>query len=516
MRTLVSALGLVSWMAVSAAAQAASQGQELFRFGREGIGPAQMSDVERIAVEPQGSIYVADTDLDRIQRFDRNGTLQSLAYFDGRIESLAFDRGSLYVVVGEKLFRYDPETWKLLGEVQRPGRYKFLSVAPRKGGGVLAIGEGGRTEITFIDEGKVVQAFDEPALRYLGTDPPSLLDDGKGFFYVAENYNNSIHKIANDGRYISHFGSDGDEPGQFHDDIVGLAIDSQDRIWASDSNGFNLFATDGRFLGGYDEMPAEGIAADGDEIHAAAGESVVRYALTDGGEGDEPAPKTVGELWKTAPKQDRGRRMPDREPRFGTAVDRGGSVYTVSEGRLLRYSADGKLLGEVKHPDGAGFFHVAPRPDHGVVASWRNAQRDDLVLVGGDGSIETLYKNAVSGAVGAPAGDTLVAMDGRRKLYAAVPKLHIVCIFNEKGVYENRFGSEGDEPGQLSGRLAGIVVDGQERVWVADGKRISIFQSEDARFLRRLERAAETLAITDDDRVLAATGKEVSELHGDW
>src|SRR5689334_14880918 len=119
---------------------AVQPGQELFRFGSEGVGPAQMSRVERITVDPQGLIYVADDELDRIQGFDREGVLQTVFYLGWGINSLAFDRGSLYVVAGQKLFRYDPSTWTLLGEIQRPGHYQFLSVVPRRKGGVVALG----------------------------------------------------------------------------------------------------------------------------------------------------------------------------------------------------------------------------------------------------------------------------------------------------------------------------------------------------------------------------------------
>lgn len=538
---------------------AAQPGQELFRFGGEGIGPAQMSIVERLAVDPQGFIYTADRELDRIQRFDRTGKLQSVSYLDGRIELLAFDRGSLYVIASRRLYRYDPSTWTLLGEIQRPGRYEFYSIAPRRGGGgILALGEtGGITEILFIDEGKVVQTFPQPNIRYLGTEPPSLVDDGKGFLYVAETYDNRVHKIAMDGRYISHFGSEGEEPGQFPDDIVGLAIDSQEQLWVIDSEGFNVFAPDGRFLRRFGDIEADGIAADGDDLYVANDDYVALYTLS-GKEEKEEAVKgmSVGDRWKMSVNTDRKLRFdaegaalvgvdprgfvytagvdsgrvtrfkssgaaedlsmdkPERA-RTGLAVDRGGVLYIVSDDRLFRYSQDGKLLGEVKHPDGAGFFHVAPRPDAGVIASWRNAERDDLVLVGRDGAVETIHRNAVTAAVKEPAGDVLVAMDGRRNLYAAVPKLHIVCVFNFKGEYQNRFGSEGEEPGQFSGRISGLVVDGQERVFVADGKRVSVFQSEDARFLRRRELKAAALAVTDDDAVLAATAGEIVELPAD-
>jgi len=199
-------------------------------------------------------------------------------------------------------------------------------------------------------------------------------------------------------------------------------------------------------------------------------------------------------------------------PWTGLAADRAGVVYVASGGRLFRYAgASGKLLGEVQHPDGAGFFHVAPRPDAGVVASWRNAQRDDFVLVGKDGTIETIHRNAVAGASGEPAGDVLVAMDGRRTIYAAVNHLHAVCIFKLTGEYVNRFGSDGDEDGQFSGTIAGLTVDGQGQIFVSDAKGINVLKIADGSFLRRLAVKGTGIAIDDDDALFAAAGTEVAK-----
>jgi hypothetical protein len=201
-----------------------------------------------------------------------------------------------------------------------------------------------------------------------------------------------------------------------------------------------------------------------------------------------------------------------RRPWTGLAADRGGIVFVASGGRLFRYvGASGTLLGEVKHPDGAGFFHVAPRPDSGVVASWHNAQRDDLMLVGGDGAVETIHRDAVSGAAGEPVGDVLVAMDGRRTIYAAADKLHAVCIFKFTGEYENRFGSEGDEDGQFSGPIAGLAVDGQGQIFVSDAKGVNVLLVKDGSFVRRLEVKGTGIAIDDDDALFAAAGTEVAK-----
>lgn len=201
--------------------------------------------------------------------------------------------------------------------------------------------------------------------------------------------------------------------------------------------------------------------------------------------------------------------VPER-PWTGLAVDRGGTVYVAAGNRLRRYAGTtGKLLGEVPHPDGPGFFHVAPRPDFGVVASWRNPRRDDLVLVGREGKIETIHRNAVGGATGEPAGDVLVAMDGRRNLYAAVSRLHAVCIFDFAGKYLNRFGSEGGEPGQFPSPFAGLTANGQEQVVVSDAQgAVSLFSTA-GRFLRQLKVRGTGLAISDDDELFAANGTAV-------
>jgi sugar lactone lactonase YvrE len=576
MNRIGTALALAVCMAwPGSSAHAARPGQELYRFGREGIGPAQMSDVRYVALDPRGFLYTVDNEVDRIQRFDLAGKLQSLFYAGGTITSIAVDRdGSLYMIVYDRLFHYDPSDWTLLGEIQRVGRYEFYAVAARRQGGIVAFGEGGKTEILFIQNGKVERVYEHPTLRYVDrVESPTMVEDAQGFLYVADNFDNQIQKIGPDGRFIGHFGSRGDEPGQFSEDITGLAIDADGQLWIADSRGFNVFTTDGRFLYRYEDIWAEGVASLGNELYATQRTSVVKYALgrpgsgeggEDGGGEKKEAPSTK-RPWdllssRTEPdlrfgsEGDGPGRMVDvnlvavdphgflytgdaglhRITRFklsgevsaspaigkpgkawtGLAADRDGILYVVADNRLFRYSPEGKLLGEVKHPDGAGFHHVAPRPDNGAVATWHNAERDDILLLDRDGAIEAIHRNAVSGAVGSPAGETLVAMDGRQNIYVAVPGLHILCAFNFQGEYQNRFGSEGEEPGQISGTIGGLTVDGQENVFVADGKRVNVFHGPDARFLRRVNRKATALAITDDDDVLASDGTEVSRLPG--
>lgn len=80
------------------------------------------------------------------------------------------------------------------------------------------------------------------------------------------------------------------------------------------------------------------------------------------------------------------------------------------------------------------------------------------------------------------------------------------------GEYVNRFGSEGNEPGQLSGTLTGVAADGQGRVFVSDASKVSVFSAQDGRFLEWLGLQGTGLAISDDDEVFTANGTKVARL----
>lgn len=532
-------------------------GQELFRFGTKGIGPSQMTDLDFIAVDPQGFLYVSDYALGRVQRFSRDGKLDSLFYLEpgAHPRSLAFDRGGiLYIVLDGRLRRYDPTSWTLVGEVEPPPRCAFFRVAARPGGGVMALSAGETEDVVFLrGDGTIERTLRDPlkGRSDFSTATPLLAVDSQDHLYVADNHVTAIFRFDSQGRFMNRFSSKGEGPGQIQTQVDGMAIDSLGQVWVGDWRGTNVFAPDGRFLRRFDDVDGDAyVVSDQDELYAVENTAVIRYAA-----GDRPLPATGGgEPGEPAavrrPKEPSGRELKEpaglvaADPRgflymadskagrilrfnaqnqlegpleirgpgrpwTGLAIDRGGTLYLAAENRLFRYDpTTGKLLGEVRHPDGEGFFHVAARPDAGVIASWRNAQRDDLVLVGKDGTIEKVQRNAVSAVAGEPAGGVLVAMDGRRNLYAVANRLHAIFLFDLQGSFVNRFGSEGEEPGQLSGTITGLAVNGQGRIFVSDEQRINVFATEDGRFLRRREGGGSGLAIGDD--VFAVNGPRIA------
>jgi len=260
-------------------------GEVLSRFGKEGIGPSQMTRVESVAVDREGFIYVGDFDLGRVQRFSPEGKVEALAYVDSdRVDSLALERsGVLFVVTLYHMFRYDAKTLTLLGEVERPGGGEYLAVAARPDGGVIAVLESRdiSDDIAFIDKdgkiGRVLHGAIDKVAEYTVQDP-FVAVDGRGYIYVADGGNHAIFRFDPEGRYINRFGYEGHPPGDSQTEFEGLAVDGQGQLWVSGWSTLNVVTVDGRPRQSW-RMSAYGLAVDDkDELYVTDRTQVRRYA----------------------------------------------------------------------------------------------------------------------------------------------------------------------------------------------------------------------------------------------
>ena len=196
-------------------------------------------------------------------------------------------------------------------------------------------------------------------------------------------------------------------------------------------------------------------------------------------------------------------------PLRGMAADRAGNVYVVRQGAILKYEgATGKLLDNIKGGD--YFDDVAVLPDGGLVAaSYLN--RDDIVHLNADGEVVSRIEEAISGQTGDSELDTRVAVDGLGNIYALGHFNNAIFVFTPEGRFVNKFGSDGDEPGQFRAPNA-IAVDGQSRVYVSDIKGIQIFDAE-GRYLGVFEppNRAFVFGMTFDDQneLFAVAGDQV-------
>jgi uncharacterized Zn finger protein (UPF0148 family) len=199
----------------------------------------------------------------------------------------------------------------------------------------------------------------------------------------------------------------------------------------------------------------------------------------------------------------------DEFPLTGLAVDRQGTVYLAHCSEILAYEgATGGLLGQIPYAEGWGFEDVATTADGGLVASWY-ANRDDIVRFDAQGNAVLTIQSAISEQSGDGELDTRVAADGLGNIYALGTFNNAVFRFTPEGKFVNRFGSQGDEPGQFRAPWS-IAVDGQGRVYVGDFKGIQVFDG-DGRYLDliKVDGPAFGLAFNDQNELFVAARHQV-------
>ena len=169
-------------------------------------------------------------------------------------------------------------------------------------------------------------------------------------------------------------------------------------------------------------------------------------------------------------------------PLRGLASDRKGTVYVVQSGAIQKFEGKtGKALGEMKFSDGWGFDDIAIAADGSLITAWsRNS--DDIVKFDSSGNFVRSIKKAISSVTDRSELDHRVAVDGSGNIYALGHFNNAVFKFSPEGKYINKFGGEGEKPGQF--RAPGcIAVDGHGKVYVSDIQGVQVFDSE-GRFLR--------------------------------
>jgi len=199
-------------------------------------------------------------------------------------------------------------------------------------------------------------------------------------------------------------------------------------------------------------------------------------------------------------------------PLRGLAADRKGNVYVVQSGNVLRYEGlTGKQLGGLQYSAGWGFDDVTTTADGGLVCGWYK-NRDDIVRFDAGGRVMRTIKGAISSASGDSELETRVAVDGLGNIYALGTFNNAVFKFGPDGKFVNRFGGQGDQPGQLHAPSA-IAVDGRARVFVSDIRGIQIFDA-DGRYINVLKTdgPASGMVFNDKNELFVAARTHVIKL----
>jgi ribosomal protein L7/L12 len=228
-------------------------------FGSEGTGNGLLDDARVIAIDPLGTILVGDYADGRIQRFDENGTFQSLWMIqeDAYLSSLFIDQNNVaYMVYRGDLWRYNSTTGDLLGKLDDPEDDPYFDYAAHTPDGDIIAAAGERL-IRFEPDGQISWQIDQIITNATGdSDSISALAlDGLGNIYTFTTFDESILKYSPEGKFITRWGSQGDEAGQFTA-LQSIAVDGYGRIYVSDFHGIQVFENDGRYI---DKIATQGV-----------------------------------------------------------------------------------------------------------------------------------------------------------------------------------------------------------------------------------------------------------------
>lgn len=221
-------------------------------FGSEGIGPGNFKDARSIAVDAQGRIYVGEYSGGRVQVFDTSGKFLTQWSADPKmpLRGLAAERGgTVYVVQSGNITRYEGMTGRSLGTVGAGGGH-FDDVAVAADGSLVAFAQDPRDNIVRMDRSGQVSKIIKQAVS--GQTDRSELGirvavDGTGNIYGLGTFNDAVFKFSPDGRFLTQFGGDGDDAGQFRAPGA-IAVDNQGRVYVADFKGVQIFDANGRYL----------------------------------------------------------------------------------------------------------------------------------------------------------------------------------------------------------------------------------------------------------------------------
>jgi DNA-binding beta-propeller fold protein YncE len=258
----------------------------LLTFGSEGVGPGMFTDARSIAVDGAGRIYVGEYTGGRIQVFDAAGKFLTQWSIGGRktlLRGLAADRkGTVYVVTGGSIDRYQGETGEKLGQLEYE-RSGFDDVVTTADGGLVAAWQSNRDDIvTFDSRGKAVRTIAAAISSASGDSELSIrvAVDGAGNIYALGRFNNAIFKFGRDGKFINRFGGGGDQPGQLRA-AYSIAVDGHGRVYVGDIKGIQVFDANGRYL---TVIGSKGVAFgmvfnDKNELFVVARDHVSKFAV---------------------------------------------------------------------------------------------------------------------------------------------------------------------------------------------------------------------------------------------
>ena len=292
-------LALTTATALLAATGAAPAGAIGFldEWGGSGSGPGRFAFPVSVATDASGSVFVADSENNRIQKFTESG--QFVAQWGtagagpGQFatpESIATDAAGNVYVADKGNFRVQKFTsegafvgqWGSHGS--GAGQFETTEGIATDSAGNVYVADAGNARIDkFSSAGAFLTSWGG-----LGTgpgrldSPDSVATDAAGNVYVADSGNDRVQKFTGTGAFLATWGKTGDGPGEFNFPVA-VATDASGKVYVADAthdrievfNGRGIFLSQwgshGSGPGQFDSPVAVAASAAGEVLVADAG-----------------------------------------------------------------------------------------------------------------------------------------------------------------------------------------------------------------------------------------------------
>ena len=221
-------------------------------WGAEGVGTGEFGHPYAVDVDSSGNVYVADTDNNRIQKFDSIGTY--ITQWSSSLNSprgIATDSsGNVYVADtnNNRIQKFSSSGTYLTEWV-----YSFnipQGIATDSSGNVYVADRNNHVIKKFNSNGEYLATFGASGSgngQFLY--PEDVAVDSSGNIYVAEYGNNRIQKLDSSGNYLAQWGSEGGGNSQFQLP-GGITVDSSGYVYVADTdnNRIQKFDSTGTYI----------------------------------------------------------------------------------------------------------------------------------------------------------------------------------------------------------------------------------------------------------------------------
>ena len=217
-----------------------------------------------IAIDAAGDVYVVETNLHRVRKFDRDGheraTFGSFGSGDGQLNTpvgIAVDAdGNIYIAdTGNHRVQQYSRDFSYLAQFgsQGSGDGQFLNprgVVVDADGNIYIADTGNHRVQKFAADGTYLTQWGE-----LGSgdgqlsSPFDLAIDAAGLIYVLDTNNQRVQRFSSDGNYLTQWGERGSGNGQFQA-LHGMGVDAFSNVYVVDNvlHRVQAFSADGAYL----------------------------------------------------------------------------------------------------------------------------------------------------------------------------------------------------------------------------------------------------------------------------